>query len=117
MSQISVAARFACQGARPMPHSHLSCRPFRAIRHRAPRRSRRSYAPIARAIEYTRVPYTLSSNDDLSKKKVVAGLLSLSENPGIANYLIKANTLFYEFEEIGLNKKLGSIDTPDRRRL
>jgi hypothetical protein len=65
-------------------------------------------ARIARAIEYTRVPYTLSSNDDLIEEE---GLLlraaDLIGQLGDPNYLIKANTLFYEFEEIGLNKKLG----------
>lgn len=69
-------------------------------------------ARIARAIEYTRVPYTLSSDDDLIEEE---GLLlraaDLIGQLGDPNYLKKANTLFYEFEEIGLNKQLG-YDTP-----
>ena len=67
---------------------------------------------IARAIEYTRFPYTSSSNDDLTEEE---GLLlraaDLIGQLGDPNYLRKANALFYEFEEIGLNKSLG-YDTP-----
>jgi hypothetical protein len=67
---------------------------------------------IARAIEYTRFPYTTSSNDDLTEEE---GLLlraaDLIGQLGDPNYLRKANALFYEFEEIGLNKSLG-YDTP-----
>ena len=69
-------------------------------------------ARIARAIEYTRFPYTSSSNDNLIEEE---GLLlraaDLIGQLGDPNYLKKANALFYEFEEIGLNKKLG-YDTP-----
>jgi hypothetical protein len=68
---------------------------------------------IARAIEYTRFPYAASSNeDDLNEEE---GLLlraaDLIGQLGDPNYLKKANALFYEFDEIGLNKKLG-YDTP-----
>jgi hypothetical protein len=67
---------------------------------------------IARAIEYTRFPYTASSNDDLIEEE---GLLlrgaDLIGQLGDPNYLRKSNALFYEFEEIGLNKTLG-YDTP-----
>jgi hypothetical protein len=69
-------------------------------------------ARIARAIEYTRFPYTASSNDDLVEEE---GLLlraaDLIGQLGDPNYLKKSNALFYEFEEIGLNKTLG-YDTP-----
>ena len=67
---------------------------------------------IARAIEYTRFPYVSSSNDDLIEEE---GLLlraaDLIGQLGDPNYLKKANALFYEFEEIGLNKTLG-YETP-----
>src|ERR1700722_7601663 len=67
---------------------------------------------IVRAIEHTRFPYAPSSNDDLIEEE---GLLlraaDLIGQLGDPNYLKKANALFYEFEEIGLNKKLG-YDTP-----
>ena len=66
-------------------------------------------ARIARAIEYTRVPYAPpSSNDDLHDEE---GLLlraaDLIGQLGDPNYMRKSNALFYEFEEIGLNKTLG----------
>jgi hypothetical protein len=67
---------------------------------------------IARAIEYTRFPYTASSNDDLIEEE---GLLlraaDLIGQLGDPNYMRKSNALFCEFEEIGLNKTLG-YDTP-----
>jgi hypothetical protein len=67
---------------------------------------------IARAIEYTRFPYTPSSNDDLIEEE---GLLlraaDLIGQLGDPNYMRKSNALFYEFEEIGLNRKLG-YETP-----
>lgn len=68
---------------------------------------------IARAIEYTRFPYpSLSNNngpvDDLNEEE---GLLlrgaDLIGQLGDPNYMRKANALFYEFQEIGLNEKLG----------
>ena len=67
---------------------------------------------IARAIEYTRFPYPSPSNngpaDDLNEEE---GLLlraaDLIGQLGDPNYMRKANALFYEFEEIGLNRKLG----------
>lgn len=67
---------------------------------------------IANAIEYTRFPYTTSSNDNLVEEE---GLLlraaDLIGQLGDPNYMKKSNALFREFEEIGLNKKLG-YDTP-----
>ena len=68
---------------------------------------------IARAIEYTRVPYAPApSNDDLHDEE---GLLlraaDLIGQLGDPNYMKKSNALFYEFEEIGLNKTMG-YETP-----
>jgi len=69
-------------------------------------------ARIVRAIEYTRLPYSLAQNDDLNEEE---GLLlraaDLIGQLGDPNYLKKASALFYEFEEIGMNKTLG-YDTP-----
>jgi hypothetical protein len=70
-------------------------------------------ARIARAIEYTRVPYvTPPSDDDLNEEE---GLLlraaDLIGQLGDPNYMKKSNALFYEFEEIGMNKVLG-YETP-----
>jgi hypothetical protein len=67
---------------------------------------------IVRAIEYTRFPYAPSSNDDLIEEE---GLLlraaDLIGQLGDPLYMKKSNALFYEFEEIGLNRTLG-YDTP-----
>lgn len=69
-------------------------------------------ARIARAIEYTRVPYTASSNDELvDEEGMLLRAADLIGQLGDPNYLRKSNALFYEFEEIGLNKKLG-YETP-----
>ena len=71
-------------------------------------------ARIASAIEYTRFPYVPSPNDadDLNEEE---GLLlraaDLIGQLGDPNYMRKANALFYEFEETGLNKTLG-YNTP-----
>ena len=73
-------------------------------------------ARIARAIEYTRFPYAASPNDgdDLNEEE---GLLlraaDLIGQLGDPNYMRKSNALFYEFEEIGLNKTLGYATPAD----
>jgi hypothetical protein len=67
---------------------------------------------IARAIEYTRFPYVATTSnaetDDLNEEE---GLLlrgaDLIGQLGDPNYMRKANALFYEFQEIGLNERLG----------
>jgi hypothetical protein len=67
---------------------------------------------IARAIEYTRFPYVATtSNADIDDLNEEEGLLlrgaDLIGQLGDPNYMRKANALFYEFQEIGLNEKLG----------
>lgn len=68
---------------------------------------------IARAIEYTRLPYApASSDDDLHEEEgMLLRAADLIGQLGDPHYLKKANALFYEFEEIGLNKVLG-YETP-----
>ena len=67
---------------------------------------------IARAIEYTRFPYATSSNEELIEEEgMLLRAADLIGQLGDPNYLRKSNALFYEFEEIGLNKKLG-YETP-----
>jgi len=72
-------------------------------------------ARIARAIEYTRFPYLPSQTDELDDLQEEEGLLlraaDLIGQLGDPNYMRKANALFREFEEIGLNKSLG-YNTP-----
>ena len=67
---------------------------------------------IARSIEYTRFPYSDSSNDSLMEEEgMLLRAADLIGQLGDPNYLRKSNALFHEFEEIGLNKKLG-YETP-----
>src|SRR5271166_26538 len=63
---------------------------------------------IAGAIEYTRFPY--SSVPDVPNIDEWAALLRAADligQLGDPHYLRKTNALFYEFEEIGLNRQLG----------
>jgi len=69
---------------------------------------------VARAIEYTRFPYTMSSNDSLiDEEGLLLRAADLIGQLGDPNYLKKSNALFYEFEEIGLNKTLGYATPAD----
>jgi hypothetical protein len=63
---------------------------------------------IARAIDFTRFPYS-SSNDEAGIDEEGALLRSadLIGQLGDPQYLRKANALYHEFEEIGLNRQLG----------
>ena len=74
-------------------------------------------ARIAGAIEYTRFPYAATSNDTTDDLNEEEGLLlraaDLIGQLGDPNYMRKANALFYEFEEIGLNKTLGYATPAD----
>jgi len=68
-------------------------------------------ARVARAIEYTRFPYTIPPRQDSDDLDEEEGLLvraaDLIGQLGDPNYMKKSNALFHEFEEIGLNKVLG----------
>ena len=67
---------------------------------------------IARAIEYTRFPYVNSLDNNLDEEE--GSLLRAADligQLGDPHYLRKVNALFYEFEETGLNNKLG-YETP-----
>ena len=72
-------------------------------------------ARVARAIEYTRFPYTTPPRQDADDLDEEEGLLlraaDLIGQLGDPNYMKKSNALFHEFEETGLNKVLG-YDTP-----
>jgi hypothetical protein len=63
---------------------------------------------IARAIGFTRFPYS-SSNDetDMDEEGALLRSADLIGQLGDPHYLRKANALFYEFEEIGLSRQLG----------
>jgi hypothetical protein len=67
---------------------------------------------IAQAIGFTRLPY--SSESEGNKVDEEGSLLRAADligQLGDPHYLRKANALFHEFEEIGLNKQLG-YETP-----
>jgi hypothetical protein len=63
---------------------------------------------IARAIGYTRFPYSSSDDDtDMDEEGALLRSADLIGQLGDPHYLRKANALYYEFEEIGLNRQLG----------
>ncbi len=71
---------------------------------------------IARAIEFTRFP-----PQELDDKHKEEGLLvraaDLIGQLGDPHYLRKANALFYEFEEVGMNRQLGYTSPADLTEL
>jgi hypothetical protein len=65
-------------------------------------------ARIARAIGFTRFPYSSSTDEeDVDEEGTLLRAADLIGQLGDPHYLRKANALYYEFEEIGLNKQLG----------
>ena len=73
---------------------------------------------IARAIEFTRFPASKSEpdNDDNEEGSLVRAA-DLIGQLGDPQYLRKANALYYEFEEAGLNKQLGYESPADLTEL
>jgi hypothetical protein len=69
---------------------------------------------IARGIEFTRFPYSLLQEDEASDEE---GLLlraaDLIGQLGDPHYLRKANALYFEFEEAGVNRQLGYASPAD----
>ncbi|MEA2965792.1 MAG: hypothetical protein QOI46_5890 [Alphaproteobacteria bacterium] len=66
---------------------------------------------IARAIECTRFPYPAGSDDSIDEEGSLLRAADLIGQLGDPHYLRKANALYYEFEESGLNKQFG-YETP-----
>jgi hypothetical protein len=64
---------------------------------------------IANAIESTRFPP--SSHESGNEEGMLVRAADLIGQLGDPNYLRKANALYYEFEEVGMNKQLG-YDSP-----
>jgi hypothetical protein len=65
-------------------------------------------ARIARAIGFTRFPYPTSTDqNEPNEEGYLLRAADLIGQLGDPNYLRKANALFYEFEETGLNEQLG----------
>jgi hypothetical protein len=69
-------------------------------------------ARIARAIECTRFPSpTHSDEKELDEEGTLLWAADMIGQLGDPHYLRKANALYHEFEEIGMNKQFG-YDTP-----
>jgi hypothetical protein len=68
---------------------------------------------IARAIEYTRFPATHEPEDPPSEEGLLLRAADLIGQLGDPHYLRKANALYQEFEEIGLNRQLGYTSPAD----
>ena len=63
-------------------------------------------ARISRAIEFTRFPITEPDDED-DEEGSLARAANLIGQLGDPNYLRKANALYYEFDEVGFNKRFG----------
>ena len=69
---------------------------------------------VARGIEYTRFPITISPTDE--KPDDVLRLVRAADyigQLGDPNYIAKANALYYEFEEAGLNREFAYSSPAD----
>jgi hypothetical protein len=62
---------------------------------------------IACAIECTRFPASTEAGVDENEEGALLRAADLIGQLGDPHYLRKANALFYEFEEVGMNKQLG----------
>ena len=68
---------------------------------------------IANAIECTRFPLPHVADDNGNEEGMLVRAADLIGQLGDPRYLHKANALYYEFEEIGMNKQLGYISPAD----
>src|SRR5579863_1647454 len=66
---------------------------------------------VARAIEYTRFPSSTEPDEQDGEEGSLVRAADLIGQLGDPHYLRKANALYYEFEEIGMNRQLG-YDSP-----
>jgi hypothetical protein len=69
-------------------------------------------ARIARAIEFTRFPSTVTDDGDNEEGMLVRAADFIGQL-GDPHYLRKANALYHEFEEVGVNKQLGYASPAD----
>ncbi len=68
-------------------------------------------ARVANAIEFTRFPSTQGANEANGEEGMLVRAADLIGQLGDPHYLRKANALYWEFEEVGMNKQLG-YDSP-----
>jgi hypothetical protein len=73
-------------------------------------------ARIARAIDFTRFP-PREADDQGSEEGLLVRAADLIGQLGDPHYLRKANALFYEFEEVGMNRQLGYTSPADLTEL
>jgi len=66
---------------------------------------------VANAIEFTRFPSTHGADD--SEEGMLVRAANLIGQLGDPQYLRKASALYYEFEEVGMNKQLGYTSPAD----
>jgi hypothetical protein len=62
---------------------------------------------VARAIEFTRFPSAIEPDGQNAEEGSLVRAADLIGQLGDPHYLRKANALYYEFEEAGMNKQLG----------
>jgi hypothetical protein len=70
-------------------------------------------ARIADAIECTRFPSAHGANDNDNEEGMLVGAADLIGQLGDPHYLRKTNALYYEFEEVGMNRQLGYTSPAD----
>jgi hypothetical protein len=70
-------------------------------------------ARIARAIEFTRFPSAIEPEGQDTEEGSLVRAADLIGQLGDPHYLRKANALYYEFEEVGMNKQLGYASPAD----
>ncbi len=70
-------------------------------------------ARITRAIEFTRFPSASELDDQDSEEGSLVRAADLIGQLGDPHYLRKANALYYEFEEVGMNRQLGYTSPAD----
>ena len=68
---------------------------------------------VANAIEFTRFPSTHGADDSDGEEGMLVRAANLIGQLGDPLYLRKANALYYEFEEVGMNKQLGYTSPAD----
>jgi hypothetical protein len=68
---------------------------------------------ITRAIEHTRFPPRFDPEDRNNEEGLLARAADLIGQLGDPHYLRKTNALYYEFEEVGMNRQLGYASPAD----
>lgn len=68
---------------------------------------------IASAIEFTRFPSPPGAGDTDNEEGLLVRAADLIGQLGDPHYLRKANALYYEFEEVGMNRQLGYTSPAD----